>query len=135
VQYKDFYEPVPVKTGSTKGDLIEITEGLSIGEKLVTRGSLTLYAESRKTKPTNTASSLAKTDTQTDAAKSNTDPAHAKAHAEGKPHSHSTESNFPIMQSAIAGGGVLIVAAGTIAFLANRNKRKKNSFSGRKGDF
>jgi cation efflux system membrane fusion protein len=49
VQYEDFYEPVPVKTGASQGELMEITEGLSVGEKLVTQGSLSLYAESRKT--------------------------------------------------------------------------------------
>jgi len=51
VRYQDFYEPVDVATGETRGDLIEITEGLSVGEQLVTQGSLTLYAESRKTRP------------------------------------------------------------------------------------
>jgi membrane fusion protein, cation efflux system len=49
VQYENFYEPVPVITGATQGDLIEVTDGLSIGEQLVTQGSLSLYAESRKT--------------------------------------------------------------------------------------
>ncbi|NEP55305.1 MAG: cobalt transporter [Moorea sp. SIO3C2] len=49
VQYENFYEPVPVTTGSTEGDRIEVLEGLSVGEQLVTQGSLSLYAESRKT--------------------------------------------------------------------------------------
>ena len=49
VQYEGFYEPVPVKTGASQGELIEVIEGLSVGEKLVTQGSLSLYAESRKT--------------------------------------------------------------------------------------
>lgn len=49
VQYENFYEPVPVTTGATQGELIEVTEGLSVGEQLVTQGSLSLYAESRKT--------------------------------------------------------------------------------------
>lgn len=141
VQYQNFYEPVPVTTGATKGDLIEITQGLSVGEKLVTQGSLTLYAESRKTKPTNVAASpstapITKTDAAAPDAAGNVDPAHAKAHAEGKPHSHSTEGGFPIMQASLAGGGALLAAGGTIAVLANRSKRKKKSvFSGKKGDF
>jgi cation efflux system membrane fusion protein len=52
VQYENFYEPVEVTTGTTQGELIEVTEGLSVGEKLVTQGSLSLYAESRKTNST-----------------------------------------------------------------------------------
>ena len=50
VQYENFYEPVEVTTGATEGELIAVTKGLSVGEKLVTQGSLSLYAESRKTK-------------------------------------------------------------------------------------
>jgi membrane fusion protein, cation efflux system len=49
VQYKDFYESVEITTGATKGELIAVTKGLSVGEKLITQGSLSLYAESRKT--------------------------------------------------------------------------------------
>ncbi len=49
VLYENFYEPVPVTTGAMAGDMIEVVEGLSIGEQLVTQGSLSLYAESRKT--------------------------------------------------------------------------------------
>lgn len=49
VQHENFYEPVDVTTGETQGDLIEITNGLSVGEQLVSQGSLSLYAESRKT--------------------------------------------------------------------------------------
>jgi cation efflux system membrane fusion protein len=59
VQYDNFYEPVPVSTGAIQGEQIEITEGLSVGEKLVTQGSLALYAESRKTQ---TAGAAATTD-------------------------------------------------------------------------
>lgn len=49
VLYENFYEPVPVTIGATAGDTIEVVEGLSVGEQLVTQGSLSLYAESRKT--------------------------------------------------------------------------------------
>lgn len=55
VQYKDFYEPVEITTGATKGELITVTKGLSVGEKLITQGSLSLYAESRKTQTADTA--------------------------------------------------------------------------------
>jgi membrane fusion protein, cation efflux system len=139
VQYQNFYEPVPVKTGTTKGDLIEITEGLSVGEKLVTQGSLTLYAESRKTKPTSTspaATTTAPAPTSTANAPATNDPANTKANAEGKAPNQSTESEFPIMKVGIIGGGALLVAGTTIAVLANRSNRKKKSvFSGKKGDF
>ena len=49
VEYENYYEPVFVTTGATQGELIEVTEGLSVGENLVSQGSLSLYAESRKT--------------------------------------------------------------------------------------
>jgi cation efflux system membrane fusion protein len=55
VQYQNFYEPVPVTTGATQGELIEVIDGLSVGENLVTQGSLSLYAESRKTQTPDTA--------------------------------------------------------------------------------
>ncbi|WP_339461576.1 cobalt transporter, partial [Nodularia spumigena] len=54
VQYENFYEPVEVTTGATKGELIAVSKGLSVGEKLVTQGSLSLYAESRKTQTADT---------------------------------------------------------------------------------
>ncbi len=112
VQYQNFYEPVPVKTGASKGDLIEITEGLSVGEKLVTQGSLTLYAESRKTKPT-TATAATKT-----APTAISNPVSPSA-------TSNTEGGFSIMQASIAGGGALLVATGAIAFAATRGKGKK----------
>lgn len=49
VRYENFYEPVPISIGATEGDKVEVLEGLSVGEVLVTQGSLSLYAESRKT--------------------------------------------------------------------------------------
>ena len=87
VQYENFYEPVPVTTGTTQGELIEVTEGLSTGEELVTQGSLSLYAESRKT-PT------AETDEITSTADT-----HAHADAQGIPHSHDAAGNL------VEGGG------------------------------
>lgn len=49
VLYENFYEPVPVTLGAAQGEMVEILDGLSVGEQLVTQGSLSLYAESRKT--------------------------------------------------------------------------------------
>jgi cation efflux system membrane fusion protein len=132
VQYESFYEPVEVKTGATKGDLIEITDGLSAGEKLVTQGSLSLYAESRKTKPAesvNTATSPSASSQPTDA--------HAQADAQGIPHSHDNSGNlvaqqpaeatqqsagFPMGLVAAAGGGAVLLI-GAIAVL-NGGKKK-----------
>lgn len=30
VQYKDFYEPVPIVTGATQGELVEVTQGFPL---------------------------------------------------------------------------------------------------------
>ena len=131
VQYGNFYEPVEVRMGATRGMLIQITKGLSVGEKLVTQGSLSLYAESRKTQTVDAASSSE--------ASSQTDRTHARADAEGIPHSHDAAGNlvrseetgaqssgFPMgMVTAIGGGAVLVV--GAIAFLGSG--KKKNGVS------
>ena len=131
VQYKNFYEPVEVNTGATKGELITITKGLSVGEKLVTQGSLSLYAESRKTKTADTATSPVASATP------KTDAAHAQADAKGIPHSHDTSGNlvsqagettqqsggFPMGILAGVGGGVVLVG-GAIAVIAGNRKNK-----------
>lgn len=131
VQYGNFYEPVEVRMGATRGTLIQITKGLSVGEKLVTQGSLSLYAESRKTQTVDAASSPE--------ASSQTDRTHARADAEGIPHSHDAAGNlvrseetgaqssgFPMgMVTAIGGGAVLVV--GAIAFLGSGKKSDRVS--------
>ena len=131
VQYKNFYEPVEITTGATKGELIAVTKGLSVGEKLITQGSLSLYAESRKTPTADTATSPAASATP------KTDAAHAQADAQGIPHSHDTVGNlvsqagettqqssgFPMGILAGVGGGVVLVG-GIVAFMAGN--RKKN---------
>lgn len=137
VQYGNFYEPVPVTTGATKGELIEVTQGLSVGEKLVTQGSLSLYAESRKTQtsaaspsPTAIASPQAAT-------------THAQADAQGLAHSHDASGNmaqqpseaaqqpsgFPMKTLAAVGGGAVLLL-GTIALIVPR--KKKSAFSDKK---
>lgn len=85
VQYENFYEPVPVTTGATQNDLIEVTDGLSVGEQLVTQGSLSLYAESRKTQTADAATSPEALVTPQN---------HAQADAQGIPHSHDTTGNL-----------------------------------------
>lgn len=42
------YDPVFIRTGVSQGDQIEVTEGVTAGENVVTQGALSLYAESKK---------------------------------------------------------------------------------------
>jgi cation efflux system membrane fusion protein len=144
VQYKDFYEPVEITTGATKGELITVTKGLSVGEKLVTQGSLSLYAESRKTQTADTAASATPNSQTADTATSpstsatpKTDAAHAQADAKGIPHSHDASGNlvsqagettqqsggFPMGILAGVGGGVVLVG-GAIAVIVDNRKNK-----------
>lgn len=125
VQYENFYEPVPVTTGATKGELIEVTEGLSVGEKLVTQGSLSLFAESRKTQ-TAEASPSPIAASPSPVASPQSDETHAQAHAQGAAHSHE-ESAFPTMKYLAAAGGALAVIAGAIAFISIRKKKHASS--------
>ncbi len=133
VQYENFYEPVEVTTGETKGELIAITKGLSVGEKLVTQGSLSLYAESRKTQ---TADATPSPDA---IATPKTDAAHAQADAQGIPHSHDASGNLvsqagettqqsgglPMGMLAGVGGGVVLVG-GAIAVVVGMGKKKSD---------
>ncbi|MEA5559195.1 efflux RND transporter periplasmic adaptor subunit [Nodularia spumigena] len=134
VQYENFYEPVEVTTGETKGELIAITKGLSVGEKLVTQGSLSLYAESRKTQTADTVPS------STAIATPKTDTAHAQADAQGIPHSHDASGNLvsqagettqqasgglPMGILAGVGGGVVLVG-GAIAVVVGMGKKKSD---------
>jgi cation efflux system membrane fusion protein len=128
VQYENFYEPVPITTGATQGELIEVTQGLSVGEQLVTQGALSLYAESRKTQAPTTA-----------------DATHAQADAEGIPHSHDAAGNlvqssetapesggFPLGKIAIGGGVLLLLVSGALTILGG-GRKKKRTFSSRRG--
>ncbi|XHX75900.1 MAG: cobalt transporter [Stenomitos frigidus ULC029] len=128
VQYENFYEPVPITTGATKGELVEVTQGLSAGEKLVTQGSLSLYAESRKTQTAAASPSPAAASPQPDAT-------HAQADAKGLPHSHDAAGNLaqasettpqssglPLGLLAAVGGGAALVV-GAIAVLGGRKKK------------
>jgi membrane fusion protein, cation efflux system len=133
VQYEKFYEPVPITTGATKGELITVTQGLSAGEKLVTQGSLSLYAESRKTQTADASPSPA---APTTAASAN--PAHAHADAQGIPHSHTATGEMagqtgglPLGPIAIVGAGVVLLGGGIALF---NGKRKKVSPFSNKND-
>ena len=150
VQYENFYEPVPITTGATQGELVEVTLGLAAGEKLVTQGSLSLYAESRKTQ-TAPAPSPAATSPAASASPQ-ASATHAQVDAQGIPHSHDTAGNlmqssetapqsgetaessrgFPFgLIAAIGGGSVLVL--GALALLGGR--KKKSALSDKKGGF
>ncbi len=142
VQYENFYEPVPITTGATKGELVEVTKGLSVGEKLVTQGSLSLYAESRKTQTTTASPS------PNAIASPQTNATHAQADAQGIPHSHDASGNlasqpsettpqssgFPmgILVAAVVGGIALL--GGGIALMSG-GRKKKRTFSNKKEGF
>lgn len=128
VQYDNFYEPVPVELGATEGELVEITEGLSIGEQLVTQGSLSLYAESRKTQ---TADTVTSSETATTA----TDEADTQADTQGIPQEQDAEgtlaqptsNDFPAGTLATVGGVMLILGGGV--FFWTKSRRQKSIFS------
>ncbi|MGF1675661.1 MAG: cobalt transporter [Rivularia sp. (in: cyanobacteria)] len=120
VQYKNFYEPVEITTGGTKGELIAVTKGLSVGEKLVTQGSLSLYGESRKTKTADT------TTTPEAIATTKADSNDTSANLVSQTAETTEEGGLPMGILAAAGGGVVLVG-GIVAFMASN--RKKN------GDF
>jgi membrane fusion protein, cation efflux system len=141
VQYENFYEPVPVTTGATQGELIEVTEGLSVGELLVTQGSLSLYAESRKTQTAEAETPSAETATTPQAEPT---PAPAPMEAQGTLPTETAEtaetiavaetapeaSGLPIGKLAI-GGGVVALVAGAIALFSSR--KQKGTFSSKDG--
>ncbi|MCW6036193.1 cobalt transporter [Spirulina subsalsa FACHB-351] len=122
VLYGNFYEPVPVQIGATEGEWVEVTDGLSLGEQLVTQGSLSLYAESRKTQTATTAPSPETATTPTD-----------DVQTQNLPQEDPTEDNltatssFPIGKLAAVGGGVLIICGGMFFWTGSR--RNKNLFS------
>ncbi len=132
VRYENFYEPVPVITGATQREYVEITEGLSVGEDLVTQGSLSLYAESRKTQNAESITSA--------------DITHTQADAQGIPHSHLPSGGIevgstaqapqaersPSMGLATLGGGAVLLV-GSIVIFGGRRKRKR-PFSGSTGN-
>ncbi|WP_324282035.1 cobalt transporter [Cyanobacterium aponinum UTEX 3222] len=145
VQYDNFYEPVEVTTGITEGEFIQVTKELSVGEKLVTQGSLSLYAESRKTQSADTTETTSNTEETTTSEPIITDTTtHAEADKQGIPHSHDKEGNlvnsaenteksggFPIFKTLMAVGGLGVVGLMGLftisAFTGNGNKKKSRN--------
>lgn len=125
VQYENFYEPVDVVTGETQGELIEITEGLSVGEQLVSQGSLSLYAESRKTQTAEAPDTVLETTTETttveETAEEITEEPVAEANAVEA--TAETSSGFPT-GIVVALGAIAAIAAGAVALLKGRNGKQ-----------
>ncbi len=122
VQYDNFYEPVDVVTGETQGELIEITEGLSVGEQLVSQGSLSLYAESRKTQTAEAPdTALETTTTETTIIEETTEEPVADASAAQTTEEPS--SGFPV-GIVVALAAIAAVGAGAVALLKGKNNKK-----------
>jgi cation efflux system membrane fusion protein len=127
VQYENFYEPVPVTTGATEGELIEVTEGLSVGEQLVTQGSLSLYAESRKTQTVDVAASSAPTSSpQTDITNAQADTTgnlvQSDAIAQQTGETAQESGGFPMGILAALAGGVALLVGGFVVMGNRKNK-------------
>jgi len=155
VQYENFYEPVPITTGATQGELIEVVQGLSVGENLVTQGSLSLYAESRKTQTAEAAPTdsvvaaspeVAPTDSFVAASPAMDAASHAQADAQGIPHGHDASGNpvqpvettsqsegFPWGKFILATGGILLIIS--ILGMLSSGRKKKRTFSAKKGGY
>lgn len=132
VKYGNFYEPVDVTTGDPQGELIAVTEGLSVGENLVTQGSLSLYAESRKTK---TADAEEATPEATATPAESATPADVTL-AETAPDAPETAAvveaadisggGFPLgLVGAIGAGVVVLVGAGAAVMLGGQKPRRR----------
>jgi cation efflux system membrane fusion protein len=132
VQYDNFYEPVEVTTGGTQDDLIEVTQGLSVGEQLVTQGSLSLYAQSRKTPTADTSASSTSSPAAVASPQTNSvDPqTTATVDSQSAPQQ---ASGLPMGILGIAAGGVVLLIS-SIAILA-ANRKKKSNFSDDKGGY
>lgn len=132
VQYENYYEPVEVTTGITEGDFIQVTKELSIGEKLVTQGSLSLYAESRKTQSADTTETTSNTEeTSTNEAIITDTAVNKEVNIVNSGENSQKSTGFPIVKTLIAIGGLGIVGLVGLftisAFTGNGNKKKSDS--------
>ncbi len=121
VQYENFYEPVDVTLGETQGDLIAVTEGLSVGEQLVTQGSLNLYAESRKTQtaeaaPAEAEAAAAEVETVEAPVAEIAEPAEEPAEV-----AEESGGGFPMGLLAAVGGGAALVL-GAVVVIGGKQK-------------
>lgn len=125
VLYENFYEPVPVTTGATQGEMIEILEGVSVGEQLVTQGSLSLYAESRKSQTAEAEPEVAETTTtaapaeeapMTEVSEAEATELEAGDVAETPVAAAEASSGFPIGLVAAIGAGAALVVGAIVVF-------------------
>ena len=123
VLYENFYEPVPVTTGATVGEMIEILEGLSVGEQLVTQGSLSLYAESRKSQTveetpaeeaTTTTSEVPTEEPVAEATNQEMTITEASEVAEEPAETTAASGSFPMGLIAIIGAGAALVVVAVV---------------------
>lgn len=134
VEYEGFYEPVDVVTGATQGELIEVTEGLSVGEALVTQGGLSLYAESRKAAP-DEALDEASAETQVESIEpegpaevteelANGTVAETTAEAQQKEIAQDSATTLSSNLIIAAGIGGAVIASALVIFVKNRAKKE-----------
>ena len=89
VQMEKTYDPVYVQTGASQGDRIVVTEGIDPTDDVVISGALSLYAESLKIQP-----------------------------AESAAETKKPAANFLVKQEAASGLPVPVLAAGGVVVLA-----------------
>lgn len=124
VQYENFYEPVEVTTGVAEGELIEITEGLSMGEQLVTQGSLSLYAESRKTKTAQAESTSEPITPEADSqAMTSSEESGQTTLQPSQPTTAEPSGGFSLLTLVGIGGAGVVLVGGTWAAIANSSKK------------
>ena len=93
VQMEKTYDPVYVQTGATQGDRVVVSEGIDPTDDVVISGALSLYAESLKIQPAESA-------------------AETKKPAATTLVKQEAASGPPV--PALAAGGVVVLAAGAI---------------------
>lgn len=125
VQYENFYEPVPVNTGATQGELVEVLDGVSANEQLVTEGSLSLYAESRKTQTAEAepeAATLPTSDKPAEESAAKTTDAGDSQVAEKPAEAAESSDGLPVgLIAAVGAGAALVVGAAVV--LGGRKKK------------
>lgn len=109
------YDPVFIQTGASQGDQIEVTDGVTAGENVVTQGGLLLYAESKKSQTAAAPGAEGATPTRTPAPAAT---AAAPAAAEAT-NGFAAGGLNPLV---IAAGAAVLVVGGVL--VASRQRRK-----------
>ena len=101
------YDPVFIKTGASRGDQIEVIDGVTAGEDVVIKGALSLYAESKKSDS---------------AAASNEATPAASADAPATPAAV-TPAAAAGPNPLVIGAGAVVVVLGGVAVVSRRGKK------------